>query len=142
MTLKIESDAQGLRSRSIVLKSSAETSQWSIEMEGKESLARTPISRVSGWHWLSLSIEPDRTRITIDESVLAGSRTSWFAGASLTGMEIGGDQNSGIMIDSVGIYQYDTIKAPAQRPLTEDLIQMGEGMNFLVPEIYRNCPLS
>ena len=131
MTLKIESDAQGLRSRSIVLKSSAETSQWSIEMEGKESLARTPISRVAGWHWLSLSIEPDRTRITIDESVLADSRTSWFGGASLTGMEIRGDQNSGIMIDSVGIYQYDTIKAPAQRPLTEDLIQMGGGHEFL-----------
>ena len=133
LKLKLNGSGAGSEqvSQSLELKSSVDPSQWSVEVAGDTRFAMTPLPRKNGWHWLSISIASDRTRICLDELVLAESRTAWFKNQTIEGLEISAAPDSKLLIDAIGIYQYDTISGPVQRPLAENLIQLNGGHETL-----------
>ena len=132
LKLKLNGSGTGSEqmSQSLELVSSVDNSQWSV-LTGDSRFAMTPLPRKNGWHWLSISIASDRTRICLDELVLAESRTAWFKNQSITSLEISAAPNSKLLIDALGIYQYDTISGPVQRPLADNLIQLNGGHELL-----------
>lgn len=97
-------------------------------------LKSTPIPLQTGLHWFNLQWRPDRTTLSIDDLVLSVSRSSMIKIPRISRVILSADRQPDSPVWSVGafgLYDHESYSPPVQRSLTDDLVQVTGGHEFL-----------
>ena len=113
------------------LKYNAEKTHWQFAPGGNLAFEHTPIERRPGWHFLSLLVEKHRTRLCIDEKVLAETRSTLLPNQPIAEFQLATEPGQSLLIDAFGYFAFQSIPPVVQRPLDQDLVQIDGGHELM-----------
>jgi len=113
------------------LKYNAAKTHWELVSKPEQPLEHTPIARKPGWHFVSVLAEKGRTRVCIDETVLAESRVALLPDQPVAEFQVSTEIGQSRSIDAFGYYAFQSVPPVVQRPIQEDLVQIDGGHELI-----------
>lgn len=132
LVLNINGNTTDKKKQSLHLKFESGAKQIKVTAEA-ESGPEMPAGQLTvkpGWHWFTCQWRRDRTRISIDDLVIAESKSAWLKLPTIASLQFSENDMTSPdhwTIDAVGLYEYAKVDAPVQRSAATDLIQLTGG---------------
>lgn len=110
---------------------SADQTHWQLALKPDTPADHTPIARRPGWHLLSLLVEKGRSRVCIDEAVLAETRTSLLPDQPIAEFQMQSEPGQARLIQPPAFFAFQSVPPVIQRPLKQDLLQIDGGHELI-----------